>query len=472
MCGIIAFANHDNHYDCVPALLDGLLALQHRGQESAGISVVSGGKMATRKAMGLVSNLDVSGLSGTQGIGHVRYSTTGSSTIENAQPFLSSDDGFAAAFNGNITNYSGIKKSLQEKGHSFETTSDCEVIVRLLEEGLEKTGALNEALAGLCSSLEGSYSLVVLFRDGTLAALRDPLGFKPLSFGRLAGGWAFASETCALDSISASETSDVLPGEAIVVAPDGSIERAMAAPPETKHAHCMFEFVYFARPDSVIEGRPVYLVRELLGEALAEGNGGGIRLGDVAAAAAVVVVVVPVPDSGRCCAAGFSYKAKIPMKEGLMKNRYVHRTFIMPHQDSRETGVTKKLNPIGGVLSGREVVLIDDSIVRGTTMRRIVGAVRKAGARAVHVRISCPRIIAPCYMGIDFPTYGELAATGGEEEVRKMIGADTLKYNTLESLKNSIGMDDLCMACLTDRYPVGVRGRKAQEAAGFTPRTS
>lgn len=449
MCGIIAFTNYssnDNECGCVSRILDGLLSLQHRGQESAGVSVLSddNGKISTIKAMGLVSNLDVSGLSGTRGIGHVRYSTTGSSTIENAQPFVSTDGSFAVAFNGNITNYATLKEPLPGK---FATSSDCEAIVRLLEESLKKNG-LTESLKRLCSSLEGSYSIVVLFKDGTIAALRDPLGFKPLSLGKVGDkGYAFASETCALDSVSASETSDVLPGEAIVVSPDGRIERTIVAP-ETKHAHCMFEFVYFARPDSVIEGRPVYLVREMLGEALASANcvNGG--------------VVVPVPDSGRCCAAGFSCKAGIPMKEGLMKNRYVHRTFIMPHQDSRESGVTKKLNPIRGVLSGKEVVLIDDSIVRGTTMRKIVGAVRKAGARAVHVRISCPRIIAPCYMGIDFPTYGELAAAGGgEEEIRKTIGADTLKYNTLESLKSSIGMDDLCMACLTDRYPVGI-GKK------------
>lgn len=447
MCGIIGVSLSSEKKDCCGLILDGLLALQHRGQESAGISLLSDGKIATKKAMGLVSNLDASSLSGaSRGIGHVRYSTTGSSTIENAHPFVSSDAGFALAFNGNITNYAEIKEVLLREGHSFETTSDCEVMVRLLEESL-KTNGLTESLRNLCSSLEGSYSLVVMFKDGTLAALRDQLGFKPLSLGRLENGYVFASETCALDSVSASEIGDVLPGEAVVVSPDGGIERTMVAP-ETKHAHCMFEFVYFARPDSVIEGRPVYLVRELLGEALASTN--CVNVG----------VVVPVPDSGRCCAAGFSCKTGIPMKEGLMKNRYVYRTFIMPRQDSRESGVTKKLNPIGGVLSGKEVVLIDDSIVRGTTMRRIVGAVRKAGARAVHVRISCPRIIAPCYMGIDFPTYGELAATcGGEEEVRRTIGADTLKYNTLESLKSSIGMDDLCTACLTDMYPAGV-GKK------------
>lgn len=456
MCGIIAFTSccSDDDCGCVSPILDGLLALQHRGQESAGISVLSedNGKISTIKAMGLVSSLDVSGLSGRTGIGHVRYSTTGSSTIENAQPFVSTDGSFAVAFNGNITNYASLKESLPGK---FDTTSDCEVIIRLLEGSLKKKHGLTEALRGLCSSLEGSYSIVVLFRDGTIAALRDPLGFKPLSLGQVgSGGYALASETCALDSISASEIGDVLPGEAIVVSPEGRIERTIVAP-ERRHAHCMFEFVYFARPDSIIEGRPVYLVRELLGEALASANcvngDGGI--------------VVPVPDSGRCCAAGFSCKTGMPMKEGLMKNRYIHRTFIMPLQDSRERGVAKKINPIRGVLSGKEVVLIDDSIVRGTTMRKIVGAVRKAGATKVHVRISCPRIIAPCYMGIDFPTYGELAAaTGvggggdGEEEIRKIIGADTLRYNTLESLKSSIALDDLCMACLTDKYPVRVGG--------------
>lgn len=452
MCGIIAFTGccSDDDCGCVSQILDGLLSLQHRGQESAGVSVLSdSGKISTIKAMGLVSSLDASKLSGTRGIGHVRYSTTGSSTIENAQPFVSTDGSFAVAFNGNITNYASLKESLPGK---FDTTSDCDVIIRLLEGSLKKKHGLTDALKRLCLSLEGSYSIVVLFRDGTITALRDPLGFKPLSLGKVgSGGYAFASETCALDSISASEIGDVLPGEAIVVSPDGRIERTIVAP-EKRHAHCMFEFVYFARPDSVIEGRPVYLVRELLGEALASANcvNGGI--------------VVPVPDSGRCCAAGFSCKTGIPMKEGLMKNRYIHRTFIMPLRESRERGVAKKINPIRGVLSGKEVVLIDDSIVRGTTMRKIVGAVRKAGATKVHVRISCPRIIAPCYMGIDFPTYGELAAAtgdggdGSEEEIRKNIGADTLKYNTLESLKAAIALDDLCMACLTDKYPVKVGG--------------
>ncbi len=455
MCGIIGVSLYSEKKDddCRGLILDGLLALQHRGQESAGISVLSGNRFVAAKTMGLVSDLDTQDIPSSRfGIGHVRYSTTGSSTLSNAQPFVSinssSDSSFVLAFNGNITNYAEIKALLLEAGHSFETTSDCEAIVKLLE--MEHGDRINprKAFVTLCQKLEGSYSIVMLFGDGTLAALRDPLGFKPLSIGRMSDGWAIASETCALDSMPASQVSDVLPGEAIVVSPDGRIERAIVAS-EAKHAHCMFEFVYFARPDSVIEGRPVYLVRELLGEALASAN--SVNAG----------IVVPVPDSGRCCAAGFSSKAKIPMKEGLMKNRYVHRTFIMPLQDSRESGVTKKLNPISGVLSGKEVVLVDDSIVRGTTMRKIVGAVRKAGATKVHVRISCPRIIAPCYMGIDFPTYGELAATtggggGGEEEVRKTIGADTLKYNTLEALKSSIGLDDLCMACLTNRYPVKV----------------
>lgn len=442
MCGIMGVSIDS---DCRGPVLDGLLTLQHRGQESAGVSIISNGKIETRKAMGLVSNLDSSGLSGCSGIGHVRYSTTGSSTIENAQPFVSSDGSFALAFNGNITNYAEIKESLIKAGHSLETTSDCEAIVKLLEM---EHGDPKRAFGTLCQKLEGSYSLVVLFRNGTLAALRDPLGFKPLSLGRLAEGWAVASETCALDSLSASEIGDVLPGEVVVVSPGGGIERETVAP-ETVHAHCMFEFVYFARPDSVMEGKPVYVVREMLGEALASAN--GIR-GDV---------VVPVPDSGRCCASGFSCKSGIPMKEGLMKNRYVHRTFIMPHQDSRESGVTKKLNPIRSILSGKEVVLVDDSIVRGTTMKKIIWAVRKAGATKVHVGISCPKIVAPCYMGIDFPTYKELAASGvNEEDVRKTIGADTLRYNGIGSLKRAIGLDDLCMACLTGEYPVSVVRRK------------
>jgi amidophosphoribosyltransferase len=448
-CGIFGVYSEDKAEHVAKAIYEGLIALQHRGQESAGISVFDGSRVKTHRGMGVAFQVfgsrELQSLAGYAGIGHVRYSTTGASAIENAQPFFlqSPKISFAIALNGNIINYRALKATLEDKGYVFTTTTDTELVAHLLAAEFAKSEDLFAAFKALMKQLDGSYSLLLLTEKGRIAACRDPMGFKPLCLGRRRDAHVLASETVALDAVGAGFVRELEPGEVLVISNKGIESRVLQ---QCRHAHCMFEYVYFARPDSVFEGGiSINQVRENLGRILAE-------LYPVAAD-----VIVPVPDSGRSAAVGYSLATGLPVREGLMKNRYIFRTFILPSKEQREYSVRLKLNAVRSIVEGKRVVLIDDSIVRGTTQKKIVKLLKEAGAKEVHVRISCPPIIAPCFMGIDFPTYEELiAANKSVEEIRKTIGADSLGYMTLDGLVRAIGLprEELCMACLNKEYPV------------------
>ena len=456
-CGIFAVSSKKKEYRASYDIYNGLIALQHRGQESAGIALAHGGRLRVEKGMGLVTNViaeeKLGEMLGSAGIGHVRYSTTGGSVPQNAQPFFMDIEGaeMAIAFNGNIANYYQLKAKLQRDGATFTTTTDTELIGKLFAHSYRKTRDYYAAAEHLTNELDGAYNLAFLFSNGDLVVMRDPMGFRPLVEGRLDEGFVFASETCALETIGVTAERDIEPGEVVVVR-DGKRESRRIVKKKVS-AHCMFEWIYFARSDSVIEGIPVWRVRERLGEILA-------KLHPVKAD-----IVVPVPDSGRSYATGYAEASGLPLREGLVKNRYVFRTFIMPSQELREKAVKAKLLPVRGIVEGKRVVLCEDSIVRGTTIRKIVRLLKQGGAREVHVRIGCPPIVSPCYMGIDFPTYEELAAANNSiAEIRRLIGADSLGYMTQEGLMEAIGLgrDRLCMACLTGDYPL--KGQPTKES--------
>ncbi|HWH07568.1 MAG TPA: amidophosphoribosyltransferase [Candidatus Thermoplasmatota archaeon] len=467
-CGVVGIAARER---VAPLIFYGLHALQHRGQESAGMSVFDGATR-THKAMGLVDQgftpQVVEGLPGHVGIGHVRYSTTGSSVIENAQPVVveSQVGTLALAHNGDVVNSATLRDDLKAKGWAFLTTNDTEVAVRLLAQELTQTDNRVRAIRNVMRHLTGSYCFVILLGD-TVYAVRDPLAIKPLCYGELPDGKGFivASESTALNVIDAKLVRDVMPGEILEITADGVRSHPMLRLNEVRGgldagrvdvAHCMFEYVYFARADSVIDTKSVHEVRDRI----------GLRLAKEAPVDADVVV--PVPDSGRTHALGFARGAGIPFAEGLMKNRYVGRTFIMPSQVARDVGVKMKLNPVRSVVDGRRVVLVDDSIVRGTTMKRIVQMLRDAGAKEVHVRIGSPPIKSPCYLGIDMNTRKQLvAANHTVDEIAKLLGADSLAYISVEGLQDAIGHEprDLCTGCLTGVYPVEVPGEKSRKQA-------
>ena len=450
-CGVVALSAPQKTIQVSRYTFDGLVALQHRGQESAGIYVYNGKNIKGHKGLGLVSEVFsrslLSSLMGNVAIGHVRYSTTAKSDLENAQPyhFTSTYANFAIAFNGTISNFLSLRRELEEKGHVFTSDSDTEVIAHLIAANLLEVEDYMDALTLTMKQLEGAYSLVLLSDNGEIYGVRDPLGFKPLCLGWLPQNdiYAMASETAAIDTLGGEFISDISPGEIVRVA-DGEVTRRTAISLK-RHARCMFEFVYFSRPDSVFDGVPVYEARERLGRILYKLHPADADL------------VVPVPDSGRSAATGYSEESGIPMAEGLMKNRYVWRTFIMPVQAHREKQVRLKFNPVKSIVKDREIVLVDDSIVRSTTIKQIVAMLKRAGAKKVHVRVSCPPIIAACYMGIDFPTRRELiAASHTVEEICRFIGADSLGYMTIEGLIEGIGLpeSELCIACLNGRYPI------------------
>ena len=416
--------------------------LQHRGQESAGIAVYSNG-IKVMKGMGLAHQAlradEIRGLKGEMGIGHVRYSTVGSSSMDNAQPVvMSTNNGdIALAHNGEIVNGSQLRDGLKKKGWAFATTSDSEIMIRMLANDISDTGDPIRSVRNVMSLLTGSYSITLMV-DKRVFALRDPLGIRPLCVGRTKEGYAAASESVVFDTLGGEFMRDVEPGELIELLPGGirSVKTGLAK----GKAHCMFEWVYIARADSCLDGRLVYDVRRRIGRRLAEER------------PADADVVVPVPDSGRSHSMGYSEASGIPYSEGLMKNRYVERTFIMPEQNERSTGVMLKLNPLKSVIKDKRIVLVDDSIVRGTTMRQIVQLIRNAGAKEVHVRIGSPPIRAPCYFGIDMKTRDQFAATGRTvEEIAKMLTADSLGYLSVDGLVDSIGhnANDLCLGCLT-----------------------
>ena len=458
-CGVVGVALRDGA--AAPLVYYALHALQHRGQESGGMSVHHEGATRTHRAMGLVDQVFtppvLEDLPGRVGVGHVRYATTGGSKLENAQPVVveSQIGTLALAHNGDIVNSAGLRQDLKSRGWAFLTSNDTEVAVRLLANELAQTDNRVRALRNVMKHLTGSYCFVLLLGD-TVYAIRDPMGIKPLCYGELKDGqgWVVASESTALNVLDARLVRDVAPGEILEITAEGVKAHPTPAPGEK--AHCMFEYVYFARADSVIDTRPVHDVRTKIGERLAK------------EAPVVADVVIPVPDSGRTHALGFAASSGVPFAEGLMKNRYVHRTFIMPSQAARDVGVRMKLNPVEAVVRGKRVVLVDDSIVRGTTMKRIVQMLRDAGAAEVHVRIGSPPITSPCYLGIDMNTRTQLvAANHSVEEIGKLIGADSLAYISLEGLQQSIGHDprNLCTGCLTGVYPVDIPGEQTRKQA-------
>jgi amidophosphoribosyltransferase len=457
-CGVVAIFAHP---EAEKLAYLGLHALQHRGQESAGIVTSDGLTSRAHKSMGSVADIfteDVlSKIRGTLAIGHTRYSTAGDSALLNAQPILvqSNKGSIAVAHNGNLTNANQVRARLESQGSIFQTNSDTEVIVHLI--ALSKEHTLPEAMADALRRVEGAFSLVMMSNDRIFAA-RDPRGFRPLAMGRIPAldsqksegqkrdTIVFASETCAFDLIGATYERDVKPGELIVVGPEGISSRfySTAAP----QSSCIFEHVYFSRPDSVVFGRSVQTSREELGRQLAR------------EAPVEADLIVPVPDSGVTAAVGYSAESGIPFRFALIRNHYVGRTFIEPSQSVRDFGVKLKLNPVRALLEGKRIVLIDDSIVRGTTSRKIVRMVRSAGAREVHMRISCPPTISPCFYGVDTPSKSQLiAANKSIEEIREYVGADSLAYLSIEGLKAACGEGEkisYCSACYTGKYPTDI----------------
>ncbi len=449
-CGIVAMALSS---DAVPDLRRALRVIQHRGQESAGIAVFNG-KINSLRDMGLVHEVmrgpEYEALHGNLGIGHVRYSTSGASCVQNCQPIIVTTiaGDVALGHNGDLVNSAKLRAKLQKEGWAFLTTSDSEIIIRILANELKQTKDPVKAIRSTLRNLEGSFSLVIMIGDRVYGA-RDSLGFHPLCVGTLRNGYCIASESAVFDVLQGEFIRDIMPGEIVEITKDEFTSHKVAGPPH--RAHCMFEWVYFARPDSIIEGREVYDVRKKLGQVLAREQ------------PAVADVVIPVPDSGRANALGYAQESGITYEEGLMKNRYVERTFIMPEQSQREESVGLKLNPILSTVKGKRVVVVDDSIVRGTTLRKIVQMLRRAGAKEVHVRIGCPPIIAPCYYGIDMRTREQFAATGRTfEQIAEMLTADSVGYTSLEGLEEALGMpdEDICLACLTSEYPTCVPGEK------------
>jgi amidophosphoribosyltransferase len=455
-CGVVGlvFNNQESEKAALP-IYYALYALQHRGQESTGITVHDGRKAHTLKGMGLVSDVfkkyNLSDLKGYVGIGHVRYSTTGGSTPENIQPLIVNfrDGKLAIVHNGNLVNSAALRAEFEAEGQIFLTSSDTEVISHLLVKELLKRDIIG-AVKVLMKRLVGSYSLTILI-DDTLVVVRDPLGFKPLCYGEFDGGYVVASESVAIDTLGGKLIRDVHPGE-VIIFKDGTYKSYQLS--KTKNtAHCVFEYIYFARPDSIMDGRLVYQTRIRIGEKLLEEH------------PVEADVISPVPDSGITFAIGYSKKSNIDYIEGLMKNRYIGRTFIMPGQELRETAVRLKLNTIQQNLENKKVILMDDSIVRGTTSRRIVDMVRKAGAREVHMRIGSPAIISPCYLGIDMASRDELvAAHKTVAGVEALINADSLGYVSVQGLVEAVGIpeDDLCLGCFTGVYPVEIPGEKCK----------
>ena len=426
----------------------GLFALQHRGQESAGIALTDGAWIDVKKGMGLVTEVFRSELPHLDhakiAIGHVRYATTGFSLAANAQPLRVNYAGgaLALAHNGDLTNAAWIRRDLESKGTVFQTTIDSEVFVHLIARSRKAT--IEERILETAQKVRGAFCLTIM-TENKLIGVRDPQGFRPLCIGRTEeGGWVLSSETCALDVNGASFVRDVLPGEMVVV--ENGALRSYRFTNGQDVASCIFEYIYFARPDSIIDGQSVHAARFEMGRVLARES--GLR-GDV---------VISVPDSGTTAATGFAYETGIPFAEGLIKNRYIGRTFIQPTQKQRDTAVKLKLSPVRSVVEGKSVIMVDDSIVRGTTSGKIVRLLRNAGAREIHVCISSPPITDPCYYGIDTSVRKELiSATKSLEEIRDFIGADSLHFISIEGLRTcvpALNPDHMCYACFNNQYPV------------------
>jgi amidophosphoribosyltransferase len=442
-CGVFGIFGHP---EASKLTYLGLYALQHRGQESAGIAACDGGHIRVSKAMGHVNDVfndDVlAKLPGEVAVGHVRYSTAGQSLLANAQPLVvdSMHGQLALCHNGNLINGGELRDALVRAGAIFQSTSDTEVVVHLYA----RSRAVNAeaAVIDAISQVRGAFSFVVMTKD-RLIGVRDPHGFRPLAIGKLGDAYVICSETCAMDLIGATYVRDVEPGEVVVVTAHELKSIKPFAP--AKASQCIFEHVYFARPDSYVFGESVNEVRTEFGRRLARESG------------VEADVIVPIPDSGVCAAIGFSEASGIPMRMGLIRNHYIGRTFIQPQQSIRHFGVKVKLNPVRSILEGKRVVLVDDSIVRGPTSRKIVRMVRSAGAKEVHMRISCPPTISPCFYGVDTPRKSELiAATHTLDEIRKYLDADSVAYLSLDGLTGAVpdGRTRYCTSCYTGVYPV------------------
>ncbi len=452
MCGI---AGVSDDVAVAGSLYWALYALQHRGQESAGLFTWDGEAVHKHKGYGLVGEVFtesvLKNLTGNVGIGHVRYPTTGGSKPENIQPFHFMFRGhfLSLVHNGNLVNTNELRYEYEGRGHIFSTTSDTEVIAAILANEIIHGHTPDEAISYLMRTISGSYAVIFML-DGVLYAFRDPLGIKPLCLGKTKnGGHILASESVALDAVDAEFIRDVEPGESIRIAGSTVFSRHMMR--ADSPAHCVFEYIYFARADSIIDGISVYDVRRRTGELLAQ------------EAPVDADIISPVPDSGTAAATGFSRASAIPFREALIKNRYTGRTFIMPTQEKREIAVRMKLNPVRGHIKDKVVVLVDDSIVRGTTSKRILALVKEFGAKEIHLRVASPPIIAPCYLGTDFPTRAELiSSTRSVDEVRNKIQATTLAHISLTGLIEAIGLpaDHLCLGCLTGKYPLKIKGEE------------
>jgi amidophosphoribosyltransferase len=443
-CGIFAVYGNE---EAARITFFGLFALQHRGQESAGINTADGCQVWGHKGMGLASEVfredTLAKLPGHMAIGHVRYSTTGSSVLANAQPFLvhHADDYYALGHNGNLINAHTLRIEMEDMGSIFQSTMDSEVIIHLLARYLKE--GFENALVKTFSRIQGAYSIVMMTKDKVIAA-RDPRGFRPLSLGQLNGGWVIASETCAFDLVGAKYLRDVTPGEIIIIDQGGL--HSITPFPKVRHAHCIFELIYFARPDSQVFSENVYLCRKRLGRSLAREYRPDVD------------IVMPFPDSGNYAALGYAEESGIPFEMGMIRNHYVGRTFIQPTQPMRDFGVRVKLNPVKPLLAGKRVMIVEDSIIRGTTSRNRVRNLRESGVNEIHMVVSCPPTRFPCPYGIDFSSKGELIAAQKEDvsAVARFIGLDGLHYLSLQGMVEATGMDSggFCLACYTGNYPI------------------
>ncbi|MFC1812154.1 amidophosphoribosyltransferase [Thermodesulfobacteriota bacterium] len=445
-CGIFGIYGHP---EGARLTYFGLYALQHRGQESAGIAVTRDKSIIEHKGMGLVPDVfksrHLEQLSGGSAIGHVRYSTTGSSILSNAQPFVvhHRKKSYAVAHNGNLVNALHLKNELEEAGSIFQTTMDSEILLHLLVSKLKK--GFEQALVDTVSKLKGAFSFAVLTSKGEVIGIRDPNGFRPLCLGRLNGHYVLASETCALDLVEAEFIREIEPGEIVIIDEDGI--KSINLPPAPHRSFCIFEFIYFARPDSKLCGQNVYLTRKAHGRCLAQESPVDADL------------VMPFPDSGTYAALGFSEASGIPFEMGMIRNHYVGRTFIQPTQSMRDFGVRVKLNPVMELLNGRDIIIIEDSIIRGTTVKTRVKSLRGMGVKRIHLRVAGPPHRFPCHYGIDFSTRGELiAAMKSVDKLKDFLGLDSLSYLSLDGLLASTGVknpeDNFCKACFDGCYPV------------------
>jgi amidophosphoribosyltransferase len=447
-CGVFGIHGHP---EAAKIAYFGLYALQHRGQESAGIAVANDKKIDVHKGMGLVPEIytmdDLEKLKGTSAIGHVRYSTTGGSVLSNAQPFIArhKQKTYAVAHNGNLVNAHTLKLELEEMGSIFQTTMDSEIAIHLFIRNIHK--GIVQGLVDTMSRLEGAFSFVVLTGKGELIGVKDPNGFRPLCMGRLNGHYVLASETCALDLVQAEYIRELEPGEIVIIDDNGV--RSLIPENKVRQSMCIFEYIYFARPDSTIAGYNVYQMRKSFGRRLAM------------EAPVDADFVMPFPDSGNYAALGYSEASGIPFEMVMIRNHYVGRSFIQPTQSMRDFAVRIKLNPVKEQIAGKDIIIIEDSIIRGTTAKTRIKALRELGAKRVHMRISCPPHKFPCFYGIDFSTKGELiAAKKSIDELRDFLGLDSLHYLSIEGMMDASGVKDaenyFCKACFDGKYPVKI----------------